>query len=733
MNQRLLISLLCLLFIPFLAKSQSVASENEICLFVSPQGNDAWSGSIPEVNESKTDGPLGSIQAVLDKVKRIRNSENGDKVIHVFLRGGSYLLNEPIQITPEHSGKEKAPTIFESYQGEKPIISGGKKISGWKKEEKWWVADVPEFKNSKSSLGSVWVNRQRRQPARTPNATNPFGDYPSKKDFFTAKKYEYIPEGENQPGTLKVFYGENDDIQPWNSIGNSYCVIFCKWAVPLLPIRSIDTNERRLDLNVPPNFWFGVTFSENQKFYIEHLFEGLDTQGEWYLNRQEGRLYYIPYPDEDMNTAEVIVPVLEQLLLFEGNPGDQKFVKDMIFKGIEFAYTNFSVGDRGHSDPQAEVSISGAIQGVGARNCIFEKCTVQHVSNYAFWWREGSQDNVIRQCHLYDMGAGGIKIGETANAETDETTGPETADKKQLYLYEKLGEKGCGNNLVDNCFIHEGGRLLRAGIGVWIGRSSYNKVTHNEICDFRYSGMSIGWCWGYAPSSAHHNSIEYNHIHNIGKAQLADMGGIYTLGISPETVLRNNHIHDIMCDPDQYGGWGLYTDEGSSFIVLENNVVHHTLTGNFHQHYGRENQVINNIFALSAREQIIRSREEEHISFIFERNIVYYDNNQLLGSNWTNNKWQMDKNCYWNTIGEVTFKGKSLQQWQELGFDKNSIIADPLFVDSQKGDFRLKADSPALKLGFKPIDMSQIGLYGEDEWVNLPKKYDRIPCPLSSK
>ncbi|MGC9054820.1 MAG: right-handed parallel beta-helix repeat-containing protein, partial [Candidatus Hydrogenedens sp.] len=312
--------------------------------------------------------------------------------------------------------------------------------------------------------------------------------------------------------------------------------------------------------------------------------------------------------------------------------------------------------------------------------------------------------------------------------------GPSTVEEKNLYMYKELGATGCGYNTVENCFIHEGGRFLRAGIGIWIGRSSYNRVAHNEICDFRYSGVSVGWCWGYNPSSAHHNIVEYNHIHNIGKAQLADMGGIYTLGVSPGTELKNNHIHDIMCDPEQYGGWGLYTDEGSSYIVLENNIVHHTLTGNFHQHYGRENRVINNIFALSAREQIIRSREEDHISFIFERNIVYYNNDQLLGSNWTNKKWQMDKNCYWNASGkDVMFKNKTFKQWQEDGFDVNSIIADPLFENPDKCNFRLKEDSPAFRIGFQPIDASKIGLFGDEEWVKLPEKYKRIPCPISSK
>ncbi len=707
---------------------------NEILIYVSPDGNDEWSGTIGEPNENKTEGPIATIQKALDKVKEIRSSEMGEKTIKIILRDGVYLINKPIVITTEHSGKENAPTVFENYPNEKPVISGGIRIKSWEKEEKGYTADVKDLLGKNITFNSLWVNGERRQPARIPDSTHPFGDYPSKQEFFTAKKYEYIPETENQPGTLKVFYDENDPIQNWNSITNSYCVLFCKWAVPLLPIRSIDTKERCLYLNVPKNFWFGVIFAERQRFYIEHLFEGLNKPGEWYLDRKEGKLYYIPLPDEDMNSAEVIVPIVEQLLLLEGKPTEGKYVGHVAFRGIRFVYTNFPIGERGQSDPQAEVSVSGAIQGTGARHCIFEKCTIQHVSNYALWWRSGSQNNIVRQCHLYDIGAGGVKIGETANAETDETPGPTTVDEKNLYLYKELGPTGCGYNTIENCFIHEGGRFLRAGIGVWIGRSSYNRVAYNEICDFRYSGISVGWCWGYDPSSAHHNIVEYNHIHNIGKAQLADMGAIYTLGVSPGTVLRNNHIHDIMCDPDQYGGWGLYTDEGSSYIVLENNIVHHTLTGNFHQHYGRENRVVNNIFALSAREQIIRSREEDHISFIFERNIVYYDNDQLLGSNWNNKKWQMDRNCYWNASGkDVLFKNKTLKQWQKDGFDVNSIIADPLFENPNKGDFRLKEGSPVHEIGFQPIDISKIGLYGEEEWVKLPEKYNRIPCPIPSK
>ncbi len=684
------------------------AHAEPVTLFVAPNGNDAWSGRLDAPNADGNDGPLATITAARDALRTMKaNNGLADGAV-VEIRGGTYPITEAIQFTQEDSGREAGEITYRAYSGEVPVISGGRTITGWKNEGKFWTAEVPEVADGSWDFSALWVNGERRQPARTPNAAHPWGDNPPDSDYFrtVGPVMEKDAEGKDVKSSTKFYYNP-DELQPWDDLDDAIVVVFHSWATSLLRVKNLDQENHIVEFTGPARWFFGY-WQPDQRYYVEHLFEGLDQPGEWYLNRKTGKVYYIPMPGEDMNSAEVVAPVARQLLVLAGSPAEGKFVEHLHFEGLDFLYTECPIAPEGHSDAQAAFAVDAAVQTVGARNCWFEDCNIKHVGNYAVWFRTGSQHNLLRHCELYDMGAGGVRIGE----------GGDPASDNEI----------CGRNVADNNFIHDGGRIFRSAVGAWIGRSSFNEVTHNEICDFRYSGVSVGWSWGYAPSSANNNHIDYNHIHHIGLGQLNDMGGIYTLGDSPSTTLFGNVIHDVWSHPRLYGGWGLYTDEGSSEILLANNLVYNVRTGTFHQHYGRDNRVVNNILAYSATPQIIRSREEDHNSFFFERNIVYFNNGQLLGSTWKNGNWTADNNVYWDTSGQVLdFAGRTWDEWRAAGYDQHSINADPLFVDAEHGDFRLREDSPALAVGFVPFDFSKAGLYGDPDWVNAPKQIAREP------
>ena len=180
--------------------------------------------------------------------------------------------------------------------------------------------------------------------------------------------------------------------------------------------------------------------------------------------------------------------------------------------------------------------------------------------------------------------------------------------------------------------------------------------------------------------------------------------------------MSGNVIHDI--EARLYGGWGMYADEGTTGIVFENNLVFDAMSGSFHQHYGKENIIRNNILADGTKEQIVATRPEPHLSFTFENNIIYWASGPALTGPWDKVTFYSKNNCWWNHAGkDVVFAGRPLPEWQKLGHEEGSIIADPLFVDAARHDFRLKSDSPALRLGFRPFDFSKAGVYGETAWV----------------
>ncbi len=651
--------------------------------YVSPQGNDNWSGGLAQPNAAGTDGPVATLEHARDILRQKKAAAAEER--RVVVAEGRYQLTKPFVLTPEDS-----VATYEAAPGAHPVFSGGKVIRGFQPgEDGLWTARVPEVANGSWYFDQLFVNGHRATRAKTPNK---FYSYmgPTKEVPIEGKSNQFLRTTNVPAETLAPLKGLSEA-----EIRDVVLVAYHKWCITRRYLTAINFENNQI-ITTGEKLASFSDWPEGTRFHLENFKAALDEPGEWFLSRNR-TLYYKPLPSEDMAKAELVAPVVTKLVIFEGQPEAGKFVEHVTFKGLTFQHQQRVLPATGYAPFQAAFATDAALMLDGARNISIQDCEIGHAAEHAVWFRQGCRDCRIERSYLHDLGAGGVRIGEGRaraddNSRTDHIT-------------------------VDNNIIRNGGRIYMDAVGVWIGFSLDNVVTHNEIADFFYTGFSVGWRWGYSDSTAKRNNISFNHVHHLGWAVLSDMGGIYTLGPSEGTVISNNIFHDIYAY--SYGGWGMYTDEGSTGIVMEKNLVYDTKTGSFHQHYGKENIIRNNILVNSKLHQIQATRVEQHLSFTFEKNIVYWETGPLLAGPWTKITINMDNNCYWNTAGQpITFAGLLLDQWREQkGHDKNSIVADPGFIDPKNHDFHLKPGSPALKLGFEPFDYTKAGVYGEVGWV----------------
>ena len=685
-------------------------------LYVSPHGNDQWSGRLPEPHPNGSDGPLATVTAARDRIRSLKQTAELPAALTVWLRGGRYRLFEPLVFTPEDS----APVTYAAYPGEQPIFDGGVLITGWRVTgqdgQVRWEVDLPEVAAGRWCFRQLFVNGERRPRARLPKVGP---EYPGglTERFF---RMDGVPEparygktrADWQAGsyTFRVAAG---DFRNWSHLTEIEVVALHFWIDERLPVAAYD--EATCTVTSPRCSRFRLSSGFNDlgaRYYLDNVYEALTEPGEWYLERTTGRLTYLPRPGETPESAEVYAPRLMELLRLQGEPDANRYVEFLRFQGLTFEHADWVQPDylpdksALHAPPMPEVKyapsaqaaaqVPAALHLTGARTCAFENCTVRHVGGYAIELADGCSGVRLAGNTLHDLGGGGIKLSGAHHL------APQA--------------RRTGDNLICDNHIVAGGRVFHAGVGILARHTFGNRITGNHIHDLFYSGISVGWTWGLAENVARDNRVEGNHIHDLGHGWLSDMGGIYTLGVQPGAVIRRNRIHDIRAD--EYGGLGIYLDEGSSHIVVEGNLCYRTSSESFCLHYGRENIVRDNVFALGGAGGVTLGRYDatgEHRSLTFERNIVLTDGQPAFttgyAADYEAHPIISDLNLFWDMAGMPPLAARNpewrkelkptytLDEWRALGYDTHSLVADPGFRDAAAGDFTLAADSPARALG----------------------------------
>jgi parallel beta helix pectate lyase-like protein len=656
-------------------QSASAASPKAVEFFVAPEGNDRWSGRVPAPTAG--DGPFATIGRARDAVRAWRKEQVQPARVRVVLRRGTYYLDQPLEFGPQDSGSKDAPVTYSAVEGEKVVLSGGRRLVGGRWDEvngrKAWVLDIPEVKEGKWNFHQLFVNGERRPRTRLP-----------KEGFYhveSVPEYNAKQPDDDQHNNVRRFVYGGTDIRPWHDLEDVDFVAVETCQSNRLPILEVDVKKRLVtfDRTSRGNLMYGGP----ARYWVENIFEALDTPGQWYLNRVTGRLYYLQIPGEDMATAVIIAPVLPQLIHIAGTK--DKPVTYLRFEGLTFAHTEWREPQdwprEGHYTG-AWYDVPGMIRLTHARECAVTRCVIEHGSAYGVEVREGSRDVEISRNRMSDLGAGGVKIWFNSARTT----------------------------VADNEIAHTGMIFLTA-YGICVMDSPGNQIIYNHVYDRPYTGILVGWAMYFEESNAFGNVVEHNHVHDIGKGVVIDMGGIYTEGICAGSRIRYNLVHDIRSreGDDEIG---IYHDSGADILVEKNLAYRCTPV---HIHYTRNITLENNIFAFGkwAEVSIAGVFDTPMPEYSFRRNIVYFSEGRVVGSwNPNNRNCAYDRNLYWNASAKPLMfgdKGLGFAEWQAAGKDLNSIIADPLFLDPEHGDFRLRPGSPAAQIGFEPWDMSSVG------------------------
>ena len=559
-------------------------SANAAEIWVSPSGKDT--------NIGTKSSPLATVQMAVRKARELRRLKDATikDGIHIIVMNGTYYLNEPLFVRPEDSGTPDSPTTIEADTNAKPILSGGLEIKNWKKSTvainglkkgMVWEADAPVKAGEIINYRQLWVNGKKAVRAKSTAGT--------KMDrilsWDSSTETCWIPFKDK---SIKFEPGMEMFITQW-------------WAIANLRIKNIEVvkDSARLSFEQPesriqsehpwPAPWISKN-NGNSAFHLNNGISMLNEAGEWYLDKKKAKIYYIPRTGENMASAKVTVPVLENLVEVKGTIDSP--VSHFQFKGISFQYSNWlRPSQQGHVPLQAGMYLldayklktpgtpnqaslenqawvgrpRAAVEVNFANNTLFESCSFEHLSSTGLDFNKGTNHNIVKGNLFKDIGGNGIALGVFS----------EEAFEAHLPLNVKDEREICSNELIADNLITNVANEDWGCLGIAAGFIKNLTIEHNEISDVAYSGISMGWGWTHTENVMRNNKIIGNKIHHYAK-HLHDVAGIYTLSSQPDSRIEENYIDKVYNSPyahDPFLWLYLYTDEGSQHFTIQNNWI----------------------------------------------------------------------------------------------------------------------------------------------------------------
>ena len=531
-------------------------SPHAATLYVAPGGDDAWSGTLPEPNAAGTDGPLATLGAARDAARQLP----ADEPRRVVVRGGEYLLSQPLVLQAEDSG-----LTIESAPDEEVALYGGRRISGWQQDvEHLWAAELPEVAGGEWDFRMLVVNGRFCRRARLPQE----GTFAHLSEFkvpwmsTTGGGWKRKPTQEE----LTSLQYRPEDLGPWLDIRNAELTVYHMWDESVVGVAAMDEAAHTLTFANPaghPPGAFGV-----KKYVVWNVREGMTEPGQWYLDRSAGKVVYWPLPGEDMNEAEVFAPTTESIIRIEGS--QEAPVRDVTVRGLTLSVTNTPLQAGGFGAGKFD----GAVSARFAETCKLEGLTLVNVGGQALKARD-TAGLEIRGCEVRDVGACGIIVRGT-------------------------------DGVVEGNHVHGVGVTYPSAIAVWGGGKGV-QIAHNEIHDTPYTAIACG---------GDDHVIEGNLIYRAMQV-LKDGAGIY-ITFCKRITLRGNFIHDI-AEVGGYGSSAYYLDEQAEDCLVEGNLALRVPRPS-HNHMAKNNAIRGNVFICEGDASLTFPKST---GFAFEMNVIY--------------------------------------------------------------------------------------------------------------